>query len=200
MALMKAMSTGRVGKGDARSRYLGGMSQTMELHASEAAPYYLKYIALCPPADGPVAALEAARARFVRVMADVPAALGDHRYAPGKWTIKDVIQHLIDCERVFAYRALRFARADTTGLSGFDQNSFAANAATERRALDELLAEHAAVRAGTIALFRSFDAAMLLRIGTANGNPFSVRALGWAIAGHEHHHLNVIEQRYLQHG
>lgn len=176
------------------------MSRNGNLHASEVAPYYSTYIALCPPADGPVAALESALARFTAVMAHVPDTMGEHRYAPGKWTIKDVVQHLIDCERVFAYRALRFARQDATALPGFDENAFALAASTARRTLPDLLAEHAAVRAGTTALFRSFDEGMLQCMGTANGNPFSVRALGWAIAGHEHHHLSIIEQRYLHHG
>jgi len=166
---------------------------------SEYAPYYAGYIARCDGADL-ITSLHDAAARFVAVIDPVPETKGDHRYAPGKWSIKEVLQHLIDCERVFAYRALRFARNDSTDLHGFDEDAYAPAAEADRRTLEDLRREHAAVRAATIALFSSFTPAMLTRQGRANGNPFSVRALGWAIAGHELHHLDVIQQRYLSHG
>jgi len=166
---------------------------------SEYAPYYAGYIARCE-GDDLGTALHDAATRFVAVVGSVPEARGDHRYAPGKWSIKEVLQHMIDCERVFAYRALRFARNDSTELHGFDEDAYAPAAEADRRTLDDLRREHAAVRAATIALFNSFAPAMLTRQGRANGNPFSVRALGWAIAGHELHHLDVIQQRYLSHG
>lgn len=166
---------------------------------SEYAPYYAGYIARCEGEDL-IKAFHDAAARFVAVVGSVPEAKSDHRYAPGKWSIKEVLQHLIDCERVFAYRALRFARNDSTDLHGFDEDAYAPAAEADRRTLEDLRREHAAVRAATIALFNSFTPAMLTRLGRANGNPFSVRALGWAIAGHELHHLDVIQQRYLSHG
>jgi len=164
--------------------------------AQEIAAYYAGYIALCPESDL-FTALEGASLRFRHVVGGIPESKGGHRYADGKWSIKEVIQHLIDCERIFAYRALRFARNDGQELHGFDENAYAPEALADRRTLGELIAEQEAVRSATVLLFRSFSGDMLLRAGCANGNPFSVRALGWAIAGHEHHHLNVIEQRYL---
>ncbi|MBK8227915.1 MAG: DinB family protein [Flavobacteriales bacterium] len=167
--------------------------------SSEFAAYYLPYIARCE-GDDLMAVLKLASERFESMTASLPEAMGDHRYAEGKWSIKEVLQHLIDCERVFAYRALRFARNDATELHGFDEDAYAPAAEADRRSMPDLRSEHAAVRAASIALFGSFTRAMLLRHGTANGNHFSVRALGWAIAGHEQHHLDVINQRYLAHG
>lgn len=166
--------------------------------ANEIAAYYHRYLERCEGQDL-ITALQLAGERFDRITGAVGESLGDHRYAEGKWSIKEVIQHLIDCERVFAYRALRFARNDTTALAGFDEDAYAPASQAGRRSLASLRAEHDAVRSSTIALFNSFTAEMLLREGTANGNRFTVRALGWAIAGHELHHLDVITERYLPH-
>jgi uncharacterized damage-inducible protein DinB len=167
--------------------------------SSEIAAYYAPYIARCE-GDDLIAALKKASERFESMTASLPDTMGNHRYAEGKWSIKEVVQHLIDCERVFAYRALRFARNDDAELHGFDEDAYAPAAEADRRSMSDLRTEHAAVRAASIALFGSFTQAMLLRSGTANGNHFCVRALGWAIAGHEQHHLDVINQRYLGHG
>lgn len=162
----------------------------------EIAAYYHGYVAQCPEPDL-LSALRGAELAVHELLAGIPEARGDHRYAEGKWSIKEVLQHMIDCERVFAYRALRFARNDGTELHGFDENLYAPAAEAGRRTVAELLSEHKAVRAATVHLFRSLTDEMLLRMGRANGNPFSVRSLGWAIAGHDRHHVNVIKQRYL---
>jgi len=130
-------------------------------------------------------------------LAKLSPALGDHRYAPGKWSIKEVVQHVIDSERVFVYRALRFARNDRTPLPGFDENDYAPASEAGRRSMDDLLHESATVRASTLALYGSFTADMLERRGAANNNTISVLALGWIIAGHAAHHLRIIHQRYL---
>lgn len=127
----------------------------------------------------------------------IPTGSADRRYADGKWSVKEIFQHVIDSERVFCYRALRFARNDATALPGFDETAYTPEARVERRGFHQLLREHDAVRAGSIELFTSFDEEMLLRTGTANGQVMSVRALGWAIAGHAVHHMRVIEERYL---
>ncbi len=119
-----------------------------------------------------------------------------HRYAPGKWSVKEVLLHMADAERVFAYRALRFARADATALPGFDENAWVPVSGADHRSASELLFEFAAVRAATLALFAGFDEAALLRRGTANGQAISVRALAHIIAGHERHHLTVLRERY----
>lgn len=142
-------------------------------------------------------ALRDASDRAHTVLNGIPAERGDHRYAPGKWSIKEVVQHVIDAERIFAYRALRFARNDATELAGFDEDMYAPNALADRRELSELAAELELVRSSSITLFRSFTPEMLLRSGTANGVRISARALGWVAAGHAQHHMNVIEQRYL---
>lgn len=121
----------------------------------------------------------------------------DYRYAEGKWTIKEVLLHLIDTERIFAYRALSFARGDKNVLPGYDENEYAKYYSTDKRTLQQVYAELKVVRDATIHLFQSFDEEALLRSGIANGNPISVTALGYAIAGHANHHFNVIKERYL---
>lgn len=160
----------------------------------EYAPYYGKYVALVG-AD-PLGQLEALALSTPRALAGVDEAKAMHRYAEGKWSVKEVIGHLSDCERVFAYRALRIARADTTDLPGFDENAWMPAAGFDRRTLADVVAEFASVRAATLTLFRSFDEAALVRRGTANGNPVSVRALAMILAGHELHHLTLLRERY----
>jgi len=121
----------------------------------------------------------------------------EYRYASGKWNIKQVTGHVIDSERIFGYRALRFARRDGTSLPGYDENEFVAKANFETRTLQDLTEEFRAVRLSTLTLFRSFDDAMWLLRGTASGFPFSVRALAYQIAGHEIHHVLILKERYL---
>ncbi|HMC96969.1 MAG TPA: DinB family protein [Flavobacteriales bacterium] len=163
---------------------------------SEVPGFYHGYVALATEQDL-LAALRSASDRTASIMGRVPDGRGDHRYAPGKWSIKDVLQHVIDAERIFGYRALRFARNDATELPGFEENDYAPNALADRRELADLVAEFGTVRAATTTLFRSFSPEMSLRAGTANKARISVRALGWVIAGHTMHHMNVIEQRYF---
>jgi uncharacterized damage-inducible protein DinB len=129
-----------------------------------------------------------------------PPAAGQlllRRYAPGKWTIKEILVHVVDDERIYAYRALRFARGDLTPLPGFEQDEFAAASDANERPVPDILAEHAAVRDATIALFRGLPEAALLRSGVADGKRFTVRALGYHMAGHEAHHMAVVKERYL---
>ena len=121
----------------------------------------------------------------------------DHAYAPSKWTVKAVIQHIVDTERIFAYRVLRFARADRTPLPGFDEDAYAANSGAAKRDCDGLLEELRAVRGATVLMFAGFDEAMLLRSGTCAGIDVQVLALGFAIVGHGRHHLQVLRSRYL---
>lgn len=123
-------------------------------------------------------------------------SLGNKVYEIGKWTVKDILQHLIDCERIFCYRALRIARNDKTPLPGFDENEYIPEAKTERRTIDELLTELDTVRRTGILLFNSFDDEMLLRAGMCSGKNISVLAIGFTIAGHFLHHVNVIKEKY----
>jgi len=132
--------------------------------------------------------------KFIRQISDK----WDYRYAPSKWTIKQLVQHMCDAERVFAYRALRFARRDTTELPGFDENSFADHADVDSRKMDDLLQEWHALRESSIAMFRSFDQETLLQTGIASKNKVSVRALAYCILGHELHHVHIIKERYLK--
>ena len=121
----------------------------------------------------------------------------EFRYAEGKWTIKDIILHLIDAERIFAYRALRIARNDKTALPGFEENDYVVAANANNRGYESLLAEYETVRNVSISLFETFTSEELLRLGTASNNSVSVRAIGYIMLGHELHHKNVILERYL---
>ncbi|MHA4811069.1 DinB family protein [Flavitalea flava] len=122
-----------------------------------------------------------------------------YRYAPGKWTIKEILVHLIDDERIFVYRALRFARNDKTKLPGFDQDAFAAYSLADDRSLDSIFEEYVAVRNSTIAFFNGLPQESLMRRGIADGqlNERTVRAIVYHIAGHELRHLKIIKERYL---
>ena len=124
-------------------------------------------------------------------------ALGDRVYAPGKWTVRDLIQHISDCERVFQYRALRFARHDETPLPGFDEDLFAANAGATRRTLAELLDELRTLRLSSLQLFRSFDETALRRKGIMYKMELPVLAVGFIVVGHQIHHFNILRERYL---
>ena len=119
-----------------------------------------------------------------------------YRYGPDKWSIKQVIGHLVDSERIMSYRALRFARGDKTSLPGYDENAFVDQANFDRQRLQDLADELRAVRAASLALFKSFDEEMLLKGGTASGFEFTVRALVYQIAGHEIHHKKILRDRY----
>ena len=122
---------------------------------------------------------------------------GNYRYADGKWTVKEVLMHIIDAERIFAYRALSFARADKTALPGFDEDAYVPYYNAEKRPLQHIYGEFKAVRESSIFLFQSFNEEALQRSGVANGNTVSVVSLGFIIAGHAQHHFNVLKERYL---
>ena len=120
-----------------------------------------------------------------------------YRYAPDKWTIREIIGHLTDTERIMAYRALAISRGEQIGLPGYDHNQYVNEANFEELTLQQFRTDYNHVRSSTESLFRSFSDEMLLRSGTASGSPFSVRALGYIIAGHELHHLKVLKERYF---
>ncbi len=164
--------------------------------ANEHAPYYASYIAEAPDGDL-VDHLERRGRDFAALLRGLPETKGDHRYAPGKWTIKDLVQHLCDAERVFAYRILRFSRNDGTALPGWDENIYAANAAADQRKLGDLADEFEAVRRSTVALLRPLSDDQMARSGMANNNPVTARAIAWIIAGHAVHHESVLRERYL---
>jgi uncharacterized damage-inducible protein DinB len=163
---------------------------------SEHLPYYGKYIALVPPGDI-FATLGQELETTLSLLRSLTPAQADHRYAPDKWSLKEVVGHLIDTERIFAYRAMRFARNDQTPLSGFDENAYVPAAKFGGRALDDLAAEFEHVRKANLFLFRGMDDDAWRRKGVANGAEVSVRALAWIIAGHEIHHREILRTRYL---
>jgi uncharacterized damage-inducible protein DinB len=132
-----------------------------------------------------------------QLLSNIPEDKGTFAYAPGKWTIKELLCHMIDAERIFAYRALRFARNDQTPLSGFEENDYAPEANADNRAIADIVAEMKRLRLTTIDLYRGFAPAMLDRTGSANNATLSVRNLGFIIAGHETHHRKILTERYL---
>lgn len=134
---------------------------------------------------------------FIKFVQNIPMDKFDYRYAEGKWTIKDIIQHIIDAERIFCYRALRISRNDKTPLPGFEENSYVENTDANKRSIQDLLSEFSAVRQSNLLLFKSFTNEQLTRMGTASENPISVRAIGFIILGHQKHHQKVFQERYL---
>lgn len=163
---------------------------------SEHAPYFGKYIALVPDGDI-VQSLAAVRDETLSVLKSVSAEKSLHRYAPGKWSIRESYVHLIDAERVFGYRALRFGRGDQTPLSSFDQDSYVGPSEADARDWSGILEEYRVVRAATISLFGNLPAAAWTRTGISNGIQTSVRALAYIAAGHDIHHRNLLRQHYL---
>lgn len=157
-------------------------------------PYYSEYITLV--GDDALAALRASSAATPRLLSGVAEEKAMFRYQPGKWSVKEVLGHIMDGERVFAYRALRFSRADETPLPGFEENHWVPAGRFDRRPLPDLVAEYSAVRNATLALFDSFDEDDLRRSGKANDTVVSVRALAHIIAGHELHHVGLLRERY----
>jgi uncharacterized damage-inducible protein DinB len=168
-----------------------------QLQPEEFASYYKAYISQVAEEYTLQEELEISLHRFIKFVQNIRMDKFDYRYEEGKWTIKDIIQHLIDAERIFAYRALCFARNDKTNLPGFEENDYAVEANANVRTIMELLTELSAVRHATLLLFKTFSEQELVRIGTANDNPMSVRAIGFVIIGHQNHHHKVFEERYL---
>ncbi len=167
-----------------------------QLNEGEFHPYYGTYIS---KAKNPniVVGLREGKKELTDFVNSIPEEKLTYAYGIGKWTIAEVLQHLIDAERVFAYRALRFARNDETPLMGFEQDEYVPNSNANNYSKEELLADFEAVRNASITLFKSFTDEMLLRIGKASGSPMSTRAVGFILAGHQKHHLEVIKERYL---
>jgi len=170
--------------------------KSTEIQPNEYAPFYSNYINVVGDVDL-FEVLETSANEFLNTLKNLPEDKFNYSYAEGKWTIKELLQHIIDAERVFNYRALRFARNDSTNLAGFDEDWFVDNSNGDDREVNELLDEITTVRKATIALFKSFKQEMLFMKGTADNCEISVRAIGFIIAGHQIHHHNIIKERYL---
>jgi hypothetical protein len=158
--------------------------------------FYHNYISLVPQ-DDLLEAFNVQTPAFIQFIENIPPDKYDYRYATGKWTVKEVLQHIIDAERVFTYRALCFARKDPTFLPGFDENSYADNAKADKRDWNNLVEEFKAVRMASEYLFASLDDDQLDATGTSNNNSIYVLGVGFIVVGHSLHHLKVIKERYL---
>jgi uncharacterized damage-inducible protein DinB len=164
--------------------------------ANEYAPYYGKYIELVPAGDV-VATLSRQLDSTLSLLRGLSESQGDSRYAPDKWSIKEVVGHIIDTERIFGHRTFRFARNDRTPLPGFNQNDYVRAANFDKRRLTDLAEEFEHVRRSNLYLLRSLDDEAWLRRGAANDAEVSVRALAYIIAGHETHHMQIVQTKYL---
>ncbi len=171
------------------------MSAYQRPDGSEHAPYYTRYIEQVPEGD----VLDVLRNQVSEYseLFDLPESRGDHAYAPGKWSIKEILGHVIDAERVFADRALTFGRGDSGPLPSFDENAWMAPAGFRQRTLADLRDEFRAVRESTLALLCHLPPEAVGRTGIASGHPVSVRALAFIMAGHAQHHAKVLRERYL---
>lgn len=163
---------------------------------NEYLPDYHKYVMLVRKGDI-IETLQRQHADTQRLIGDLSEAQGNYRYAPDKWSIKEVVGHMIDCERIFAYRSLRFSRNDKAELPGFDQDPYIQFGNFNNCKLSELAREFEHVRQSTILLFRHLNDEAWTRRGTANGAEITVRALAYIIAGHELHHVGILRSKYL---
>ncbi len=163
---------------------------------NEYATYYEKYVSLVKDEDI-LSVLRENKIETQNLLAEITEEKSYFRYAEGKWSIKELIGHIIDTERIFAYRALRFARNDQTPIEGFDQDPYIENADFDNCQFTDLIAEFAYVRDSNIFMFQSFPENAWTRSGIASENPVSVRALAYMLAGHELHHINILKDRYL---
>ena len=173
------------------------MLTTARPSTDEYAPAFADYVAEIGDGEDIVATLAGQLEQVVARLGAVPAARGDYRYAPGKWSLKEVIGHLADTERVFAYRALSIARGDPAPLPAFDDQAWVAEMGAGDRTLADIMEEFGIVRQATLAFFRHLPEPAWTRRGIANGHSASVRAMAWIVAGHARHHLEVVEARYL---
>ena len=164
--------------------------------AGEYAPYYDRYISLVAD-DDIVATLDRQLPQMLGFLGGLSEEQGGFRYAPDKWSVKEVVGHMIDTERIMSYRALRFARNDKAAIEGFEQDDYVRFGPFNHIRLTDLLEEFDHVRHATVSLFRAFDPEAWLRRGLANQNEISVRALAYVIAGHELHHGRILREKYL---
>jgi hypothetical protein len=162
----------------------------------EYAPFYGRYISLVQGEDI-LSILDQQRRQTMMLLSCRNEEDGDFRYAPGKWSAKELLGHVCDTERIFAYRALRISRADATPLEGFEQDDYVRNGPLANHQLSDVVEDFIAVRRATLSLLRNLDEAAWMRRGTANKNEVSVRALAYIIAGHELHHRSILEEKYF---
>lgn len=163
----------------------------------EYAAYYHTYVDKVPNGDI-IKTLKKQSNQIYKLFKNVSKKESFFRYSPGKWSVREIMGHMIDTERVFAYRALRFARNDQNDLPGFDENEYVRQSNYNDIKLSELVEEFCALRRSNTMMFKNFSDEITLRKGRANGNQFTVRALAYIMAGHVNHHLGIIKERYLK--
>ncbi|MCE1163906.1 MAG: DinB family protein [Bacteroidetes bacterium] len=163
----------------------------------EAMPDYCRYYVNLAKENDLIESLKNSRDMTVKLLSSVPHSKENYSYAPGKWTVKQLVSHLADCERIYLYRALRFSRRDDTQLPGFEEDDYAKYANTENRTLKDLTEEYKLVRESGIILFEHITEEMLDFSGVANNVFYSPRSLGWMAAGHNIHHCNMLREKYL---
>ena len=173
------------------------MKKIKKPNSGEYLAFYDTYINLSPDDDKPLKHLKKNMTSTIAFFKSLPKDKLTYRYALGKWTIKEILVHLMDAERIFAYRALRFSRNDSTDLPGFDENIYAPNSGANDRKLKDILKEYALLRKSTLAFFEGLEKEAFQRVGSANGGKMIVSALPHILVGHEQHHLNVICERYI---
>ena len=168
------------------------------LKPTEYFDYFSHFLSLVPQDESIVESLELVFKANLEFFLSIPEDKLEYSYKEGKWTVKELLNHLIDTERIFNYRALRIARNDKTPMEGFDENDYSDHSFANTRSMDSLIKEYKSVKLATISLFSSFSPDVLLREGIASGHNVSVRAIGFIISGHEIHHISVIKERYLE--
>lgn len=157
--------------------------------------YWNRYTDLVPEEDV-IGVLDRQTAELTKLFDTIDEKKSTYRYQPDKWSIKELVAHIADTERIFQYRALSIARGDTRSLLGFDEKQFAANAEADARPFRDIVEELLAVRRSTLALFRGFSQTAWNRVGLANDNKISVQSLAFVAAGHVRHHMNVLREKY----
>lgn len=164
--------------------------------STEYAKFYAGYVSLVPETDV-MTALQDQVFDFETLLADISDEQGDYAYAENKWTIRELLGHMIDGERVFSYRAFRISRSDETPLASFEENAYVANSNFKNRTLRDLVEEFSCLRNANVLMFQNMDETAWSRIGTASDAKVSVRALAYIMVGHVRHHLHILRERYL---
>ena len=180
--------------------YLTAMVEPAAPAPDEFDPFYARYVARVANVTAPVDELVAQRARLLNLLSPLSDEQSLFRYAPGKWSVKELVGHLADAERIFAYRLLRIGRGDATPLPGFEQDPYVEHGNFGQRTLANLGEELEVVRRSTLILYQHLGEDALGRRGTASGHAVTPRALAWIIAGHELHHVEVLKTKYLEGG
>lgn len=167
-----------------------------ELKDGDCPAYYKPYLKVLPDASL-LELMERQMGNFPEFLSSIPGDMLAFRYAPGKWSVSEVLMHILDTERIFQYRALRLGRKDATPMPGFDQDDYVPESFAEGRTIEDLINEYRVIRESSLLLFKSLPSERLLFKGNASGQDISLGALGFIMCGHQKHHRNILRERYL---